>query len=627
MPAIHRALLGGIFALSLLGGCKFDVVSSGATAANPSASGSGPTIGGGGGGSAPVGLTTGGGPSPATDFVNATPSVSGTVAVMAGASQTITVAFTSVDGGPVSGLALSNTTLPSDWSAPGNFTCSVTGSGNNCVLTLTYAPTTIETGTLTLGYVYAGDQIAPPGVSLSIPYSATASDNVVATAAPIGQINAASGTGTQAVTVNFTTDDGNAATGLTMLTNLSALPGGWATTTPNFSCAIISTGNGCQLVLNYAPKLAGSGTLTLNYGYTNASGLARNGAINIPYATTASGNVSATVLPAGQINAVQNSGAQAVTITFDTDNGQSAQNLVLLSARTALPAGWSGSLSGFTCATVSSGGGCQLALSYAPMALTSGTVQLDYGYTSPSGAFTTGSVNLPFAATTNDNVVATATPTGQIDAIVDEVNPSVVVVFTTDDARTATAMQLTSDLAALPAGWTSTDLTLSCARVATGTTCQLPLSYSPAMAGSGTVTLRYTYQNNAGQSKSGSLNIPYRSTTDDSVLGTASPDSLAVATGTSTTLTVTFATDDGNAASALSVTSGLAALPVAWSSASSTFGCTSVSAAVICQLALAYQPTNPDTGNLALGFTYTNDAGFVKSGTVLIPYTATASGP
>jgi hypothetical protein len=629
MPSIHRVLLGGVCALPLLVGCNFDAASSisgGSATLNNSSAGS--TSGSGGGSSGTgSGLSVGGSSTPPADSVNATPSVAGTVSVIPGASQTITVAFTSADGRPISGLALSNTILPPGWSGPNDFTCTVTGSGNNCVLTLTYAPTTVETGTLRIGYVYVGDQSAPPGTSLSIPYAGTASNNIVATPAPIGQINAASGTGSQSVSVNFTTDDGNAATGLTMVSDLASLPVGWSATTPGFSCAIISNGSGCQLVLNYAPKAAGSGVLILSYGYTDHSGLARTGAINLPYSTTANGNVVATVSPTGQINAIQKTGTQAVTVTFTTGDGQTARDLVLLSPRSSLPADWSGSVSGFTCGTVSTGNGCQLGLTYSPTALTSGTVQLDYGYMSPSGAFTTGSLNIPYAATTNDNVVATAAPSGQIDAIVGELTPGVLVTFTTDDARTATALQLTTDLAALPAGWTSTDSSFSCAGVAGGTTCQLPLSYAPAAADSGTMTLRYTYQNNAGQLKSGSLNVPYRATTDDSVLGTPSPGSLAVVTGTSTMLSVTFATDDGNPASSLSVTSGLAVLPAGWSSADNSFACSNVSAGVNCQLALMYQPTNPDGGTLALGFTYTNDSGLVKSGTVLIPYTATAPGP
>jgi hypothetical protein len=212
---------------------------------------------------------------------------------------------------------------------------------------------------------------------------------------------------------------------------------------------------------------------------------------------------------------------------------------------------------------------------------------------------------------------------GQIDAIVGVLAPSVLVTFTTDDVRTATALELTTDLAGMPAGWTSPDSSFSCAGVAGGTGCQLPLSYTPTAADSGTMTLRYSYQNNAGQSKSGSLNVPYRATTDDNVLGTPSVGSLSVASGTSTGLTITFATDDGNPASALSVTSGLDVLPAGWSSAANTFACSSVSGGISCQLALMYQPVNPDSGTLTLGFSYTNDSGSVKSGTVLLPYTAT----
>ncbi len=173
MPIILRAVLG-LGMLSLLAGCNFDAGSSiSSGSATLSVSGSGPAVSSVGASSGPVGLTTGTSPTPPVDAVNATPSVAGTVSVIAGATQTITVAFTSADGRPVSGLALSNTTLPPDWRGPNSFTCPATGSGNNCVLTLTYAPTALETGTLKISYVYVGDNISPPGVSLSIPYAAT----------------------------------------------------------------------------------------------------------------------------------------------------------------------------------------------------------------------------------------------------------------------------------------------------------------------------------------------------------------------------------------------------------------------------------------------------------------------
>jgi hypothetical protein len=77
----------------------------------------------------------------------------------------------------------------------------------------------------------------------------------------------------------------------------------------------------------------------------------------------------------------------------------------------------------------------------------------------------------------------------------------------------------------------------------------------------------------------------------------------------------------------LAVTSGLAVLPAGWSGTDGTFACSSLGAGVSCQLALTYQPAIPDAGTLALGFTYTNDSGSVKSGSIVIPYTATAPGP
>ena len=70
------------------------------------------------------------------------------------------------------------------------------------------------------------------------------------------------------------------------------------------------------------------------------------------------------------------------------------------------------------------------------------------------------------------------------------------------------------------------------------------------------------------KSKTGSINIPYRATTNDNVVGTASQNPLLVMSGTSTVITVTFTTDDGNLASGLSITSGLGTLPTDWSSTS-----------------------------------------------------------
>jgi len=128
--------------------------------------------------------------------------------------------------------------------------------------------------------------------------------------------------------------------------------------------------------------------------------------------------------------------------------------------------------------------------------------------------------------------------------------------------------------------------------------------------------------NDAGQARTGTVNIPYRATTNNKVDATSSPTTLSVATGTTTPVTVTLVTDDGNPASDLTITSGLTPLPAGWSSGASTFSCSSVSTGTGCQLSLSYAPTAADTGTLTLGYSYTNNSGMRKSGMLAIGYTA-----
>jgi hypothetical protein len=63
---------------------------------------------------------------------------------------------------------------------------------------------------------------------------------------------------------------------------LSTLPTGW-TGPAAFSCSTLSTGTGCQLNLTYAPTAAGSGTVTLAFGYTDNAGVAKTGSVNIAF--------------------------------------------------------------------------------------------------------------------------------------------------------------------------------------------------------------------------------------------------------------------------------------------------------------------------------------------------------
>jgi 6-phosphogluconolactonase (cycloisomerase 2 family) len=612
--------MAGALALSLLAGCGGE---SSYSSSNGSSTDGTSAVAAPGGQPAAPGFES---PSPTVgshDSVVATAS-STAIAVVVGAAQTLSINFTSSDGELMTGFSISLALggLPAGWSGPSTFTCAAVSTGNGCVLNLQYAPSAVGSGTLTVPYVVVDDAgLADTTGAIAIPYVATPHDNVIAAASPAGEIDAVNGSGRVSVAVDFTTDDGNAATSLNVTTDLRSLPAGWSSASPTFSCAIVSTGNGCQLALTYAAAGA-SGTLTLNYSYLDDSGAGKSGTLNIPFRATASNNVIAAASPSSEIIAVQKTGGQPVTVTFTTDDGKPASGLLVTSSLTDLPAGWASAAKRFSCASVSTGNGCQLALMYAPAALTSGTLILAYTYTDAGGVVKDGLLNLKYAATTNDNVVGTASPAGEINAVVGVGTQAVAVSFTTDDGRPATALDVTSGLAALPAGWTSTAGAFDCSGVNGDAACVLLLTYAPSTAGSGTLNLGYSYDNDAGQAKTGAVAIAYRATTNDNVVATPSQPSLTVRTGSTNNLTITFTTDDGNPASLLAVTSGLAALPAGWTSTASTLACATVSAGTPCTLSLSFAPTAAAAGTLTLGFGYTNDAGIPKNGTVSIPYSA-----
>jgi hypothetical protein len=287
----------------------------------------------------------------------------------------------------------------------------------------------------------------------------------------------------------------------------------------------------------------------------------------------------------------------------------------------ALPTGWSSAAPSLSCTSVSSGNGCALSLTYNPPGAGAGTLTLNYAYKNNAGQMRTGSLNIPYRATTDDTVAGAPNPSPI--SVITGSSGGVTVTFTTDDGNPASALSITSGLNPLLAGWSSTATTFSCATVSAGTPCQLPLTYTPSGYGSGTLSLGYSYTNDAGIAKTGTVNIGYQGTTDDTVGGAVSPSPVAVVHGTVNPVTVTFTTSDGNPASMLAITSGLGALPADWSGPA-TFTCGSVSTGTGCQLSLSYQPTAPETpGPITLNFSYTNDAGIVKTGSVTINYSAT----
>ncbi len=216
--------------------------------------------------------------------VVATPSVAGTVSVVVGTKQTISITFTSSDGRVITGFGISGSlsTLPAGWSGPGNFTCASVSTGSGCVLNLTYTPAVFGSGTLILDYVFVDNATAPStGGSLTIAYRATTNDKIVGTPSKTA-LDVVTGSSTP-VNVTFATDDGHPASGLSVTSSLGALPSGWTSASNTFACANVGVGTGCQLGLTYAPTVIGSGTLSLNYSYFDDSGTAKTGTVGIPY--------------------------------------------------------------------------------------------------------------------------------------------------------------------------------------------------------------------------------------------------------------------------------------------------------------------------------------------------------
>jgi len=82
--------------------------------------------------------------------------------------------------------------------------------------------------------------------------------------------------------MTFTTNDGNTATNFKVTSDLTTLPAGWSGTN-GFACAAVNSGTGCSLPLSYAPLVNATGTLTLNFSYTDSAFTAQTGSAAVQY--------------------------------------------------------------------------------------------------------------------------------------------------------------------------------------------------------------------------------------------------------------------------------------------------------------------------------------------------------
>jgi hypothetical protein len=107
-----------------------------------------------------------------------------------------------------------------------------------------------------------------------------------------------------------------------------------------------------------------------------------------------------------------------------------------------------------------------------------------------------------------------------VNAIVGGSGQTVNLSFNSSDGKAVTNLRVTTDLKALPSGWSAPAGGFSCDSVATGNGCVLALTYAPTTAANGTLTVQYSYTENSGAAKTGSKSISYASTAHDNLIGT-----------------------------------------------------------------------------------------------------------
>ena len=152
-----------------------------------------------------------------------------------------------------------------------------------------------------------------------------------------------------------------------------------------------------------------------------------------------------------------------------------------------------------------------------------GTVTAAGGPVSTGGGASAGPGYAGSAAPAGTDDLVVATPSSPVLATAVGANRTLSITFTSSDGRPMTGFDSSEALGLLPAGW-SGPARFGCTTVTTGSGCVLNLTYEPAAAGSGTLTINYVVVDNAGLPRTdGSLNVDYVASMHDNVVATASP--------------------------------------------------------------------------------------------------------
>jgi hypothetical protein len=312
-----------------------------------------------------------------------------------------------------------------------------------------------------------------------------------------------------------------------------------------------------------------------------------------------------------------------VKIAFSVPGGGSATGLTVTTGLASLPSGWSGTSPSFSCATVDANNPCELTLTYNPtQAGASGALTLGFTYIDSRGKQQQGSVGIPYSSAAANSVTTSVVPPGPVAGVVGATN-TMTVTFASSDGAAVGNLALVTNPASLPSGWSLQSAVLPCATVTGASACQLQLTYTPTAAATpGTLTLDFTYTDDAGAARTGSVAIGYSAATPATVTAAVTPfDANSTYVGSTAAVGVVFSATGGSASN-LQITS---TLPAGWSLAGGTVPCAQVSGASACQATLNYAPTATTAAStLALQYTYTDNFGASRTGQLSIPYSAVA---
>ena len=200
--------------------------------------------------------------------------------------------------------------------------------------------------------------------------------------------------------------------------------------------------------------------------------------------------------------------------------------------------------------------------------------------------------------------------------------------FRTSDGGSASSLVLGLPAGGLPAGWSISGDRNGCDQVDGAEQCQLALTYAPVAAEPSTsATFPYSYRDNKGNARTGSVAIAYAALAVNAATATLLPGGpVRGVAGKTSSVVLNFGTNDGSPATALHVENDPASLPEGWTATGGGLDCANFGAGASCQLPLSYAPMSTTPASvLVINYRYKDSGGKDQAATAAIDYSATGS--